>query len=124
MRAVQDPRSEWVVYAHSDRDAEHIKPSQKKQKPNGDPLFWLAAHAYEVATGREVDVVLFTAKPLPVRFMDVIELDGPHLLDVYGTRGGGVSAQYWFDRAQVVGHMTPDTMPTPSVPALAVDDEQ
>lgn len=125
MKTVQDPREEWLVYAHSDRDAEHQKPSQKKSRPDGGPLYWLPAHVREIATGRELDVTLFTAQPTPVQFMDVIALDGPHLMDIFGSRGGGVSALYWFEHAQVVGHMVPSgaAAPLPSVSDLAVDDE-
>lgn len=106
MKDVKNPRTEWLVYAHSDRSPDRVKPSGSQRMPDGGDLYWLPVHVYEIASGRELDVTVFTANPLAVRFLDVVQLDGPHLIEMFGTGRNGIRAMYWFDHAQVIDHLS------------------
>lgn len=124
MKAVIDPGQEWIVYAYSDRPLDRVHPSKKQHTPTGGDLFWLPVHVYEIASGRELDITVFSANPIAVKFRDELQLTNPHIIEMYGTQGGGVRAMYWFDQAQVIDHWgsTADHRPM-GIISDGVDDE-
>lgn len=125
MKAVKDPRREWVVYAHSNRGLDKMKPSDKQHmSDDGGDLYWLPVHVFEVASGRELDITVFSANAIDLKFLDVVQLVGPHLIEMFGTKGGNVRAMYWFDQAQVIDHWgsTADHLPMDII-SDGVDDE-
>ena len=106
MRIITNPSKEIIAYAAQDRDADHQKPSEKQTTADGKPLYWLPLHAIDRENpAREIELIAFTTKPLPVRALDLIALDGATLMNVYGGRGSDPIAMYSFNHAQVVGNM-------------------
>ena len=106
MKIITQPLYEIIAYSMQTRDAAHQKPSDKQHTPDGGPLYWLPIHALDAETDREIEIIAFSTVPVPVRALDLLQLDGAHLMNVYGGRNGSQPVgMYYFDRVNVVGNM-------------------
>lgn len=106
MKIITDPSRQITAWAGQTRDAEHQKPSKKQQTPDGGKLFWLPLQALDNETEQSLELIAFATKPVPVRALDLVRLDGAHLMNVFGgSNGSQPVGMYYFDDVEVVGNM-------------------
>lgn len=104
MRILHSPVSEGVlVYATQTRTADYIRPSSKRSGLKGEDLFWMPVAAVKLDTGERIDLGLFSTAPVPVRALDVLDVDGLQLLDVSG--GRYPVGLYQTEHVRVIGNL-------------------
>lgn len=104
MRIIKSPHAEKVIlYATQTRPIAQIKPSAKRNGVNGEALYWIPAGGVDQTTGQQVDVVLFSTAPVPVRALDVLDVDDLQLLEVVG--GRNLFGIYQTDHVRIAGNL-------------------
>lgn len=53
-----------LLYTTARRELERVKPSAKMRSKDGAPLYWLPVRGIDFASGREIDITVFTREPL------------------------------------------------------------
>lgn len=122
MKIITDSLRQITAWASQTRDSDHQKASDKQRTPAGGKLYWLPIQALDNETERTLEIIAFATKPVPVRALDLLRLDGAHLMNVFGgSNGSQPVGMYYFDDVEVVGNMMDAMEQIGSVSAVSDD---